>query len=75
MLKCLMTGMFINRFNRVSEMHTGSDLVVQRRRQAVRLFSHVLKFTEEKKITEERWRDGSVVESTDCSSEGPEFKS
>ena len=27
-----------------------------------------------KKITLQDWRDGSVVKSTDCSSEGPEFK-
>jgi hypothetical protein len=27
------------------------------------------------KNNEKGWRDGSVVKSTDCSSEGPEFKS
>jgi hypothetical protein len=26
-------------------------------------------------MTREGWRDGLVVKSTDCSSEGPEFKS
>ena len=28
-----------------------------------------------KKLLEVCWRDGSAVKSTDCSSEGPEFKS
>jgi hypothetical protein len=28
-----------------------------------------------KKGSKKGWRDGSVVKSTDCSSEGPEFKS
>jgi hypothetical protein len=26
-------------------------------------------------LVKQDWRDGSVVKSTDCSSEGPEFKS
>jgi hypothetical protein len=31
--------------------------------------------TSEANKTPEGWRDGSAVKSTDCSSEGPEFKS
>jgi hypothetical protein len=41
---------------------------------------HTLQTVKRKRKKEEKevirgWRDGSVVKSTDCSSEGPEFKS
>jgi hypothetical protein len=38
----------------------------------------IKKNKERRRVRKERaggWRDGSVVKSTDCSSEGPEFKS
>ena len=32
-------------------------------------------YKKKKKSSQEGWRDGSVVKSTDCSSRGPEFNS